>query len=134
MNILTLIPIFSDWTLLFLRLVIAAIFLAHGLPKIKNLKQNAQNFAGMGFKPGVFWGTIVAFVEVFGGLAVLLGVYVQFAGILLAINMLVATLWKKKQGMKLVNGYELDLMLLTASLVLATIGPGVYGFQNYLPF
>ncbi len=134
MNILTLIPILSDWTLLSLRLIIAAIFLAHGLPKIKNLKQNAQNFTGMGFKPGAFWGTIVAFVEVFGGLAVLTGAYIQIAGILLAVNMLVAALWKKKQGMKLVNGYELDLLLLTALLVLATVGPGVYGFQNYLAF
>lgn len=131
MNILTLIPIFSDWTLLLLRLVIAAIFLAHGLPKIKNLKQNAINFTGMGFKPGAFWGTIVAFVEVFGGLAILFGVGVQIAGILLAVNMSVATLWKRKQGMKLVNGYELDLLLLTANLLLATAGPGIYSIQSY---
>ncbi len=131
MNILTLIPVFSDWTLLLLRLVIAAIFLAHGLPKIKNLKQNARNFGMMGFRPGAFWGTVVAFTEVFGGLAVLFGVFAQFAAIPLAITMVVATLWKLKNGQKLINGYELDLMILAACLVLVTAGPGIYGIQSY---
>ncbi|MDO8467094.1 MAG: DoxX family protein [bacterium] len=131
MNTISLFPLFTDWALLALRIVIAAIFLAHGWPKIKDLKQNAINFGMMGFKPGAFWGTIVAFVEVFGGLAVLLGIYLPIIGILLAINMSVAALWKKKQGMKLINGYELDLVLLASLLVLATAGPGFYSIQNY---
>lgn len=131
MNLLTLVPLLSDWALLALRVVIAVIFFAHGWPKIKDLRQNAMNFGMMGFRPGAFWGTIVAFVEVFGGLAILLGLGVQIAGPILAINMLVAALWKKKQGMGLVNGYELDLVLLTANLLLATTGPGMYSAQSY---
>ncbi len=131
MNLLTLFPLFTDWALLAMRLVVAAIFLAHGWPKIKNLKQNAVNFGMMGFRPGAFWGTIVAFAEVFGGLSVLLGVGLMFSGIILAIDMTVATFWKIKKGMKLVNGFELDLMILTACLVLATAGPGFLSLQSY---
>ena len=131
MNLFTLMPLLTDWSLLAIRLVIAAIFLAHGWPKLKDLKQNANNFGMMGFRPGAFWGTVVAFTEVFGGLAVLFGVFTQFAAIPLAIDMVVATLWKLKNGQKLINGYELDLMILAACLILATAGPGIYSVQSY---
>ncbi|MEK7654609.1 MAG: DoxX family protein [Patescibacteria group bacterium] len=131
MNILTLIPLLSDWALLAVRVVIAAIFLAHGWPKLKDLKQNAANFGMMGFKPGAFWGTIVAFVEVFGALAILAGFQVQIAGVLLAMDMFVATGWKLKQGMKLVNGVELDLLLLVVCLALVTLGAGMYSLQIF---
>ncbi len=132
MNLLTLLPLLSDWALLAMRLAIAVIFLAHGWPKIKNLKQNAINFGMMGFRPGAFWGTIVAFVEVFGALAILAGFQVQIVGVLLAMNMMVAAIWKKRQGMGLVNGYELDLMILTACLAVATLGSGIYSLSNFL--
>lgn len=131
MNLLTILPIFTDWTLLIARVVIAVIFLAHGWPKIKNLKKNAQDFGMMGFKPGAFWGTVVAFTEVFGGLAILLGVATPLVGFALVIDMLVATFWKLKKGMKLINGYELDLMILSACLIVAVAGPGVYSLQSY---
>lgn len=131
MNLLSLLPIFTDWTLLIARIVIAAIFLAHGWPKIKDLKQNAANFGMMGFKPGAFWGTVVAFTEVFGGLAILLGVAAPLVGFALAIDMLIATLWKLKKGMKLIDGYELDLMILSACLIIAVAGPGIYSLQTY---
>lgn len=134
MDILSLLPIFTDWPLLIARIVVAAIFLAHGWPKIKNLKQNAQNFGMMGFRPGAFWGTVVAFTEVFGGLAILLGIATPFAGFGLAIDMLVATLWKLKKGMKLINGYELDLTLLALCLILAIAGPGIFSLRSYFGF
>ena len=45
--------------------------------KIKNLRANAQNFEMMGFRPGIFWGTIVALTETIGSLAVILGLGTQ---------------------------------------------------------
>ncbi|MDP1719353.1 MAG: DoxX family protein [bacterium] len=132
MNLLSILPIFTDWPLLIARVVIAAIFLAHGWPKIKNLKQNAHNFGMMGFKPGAFWGTVVAFTEVFGGLAILVGIATPFAGFALVIDMLVATLWKLKKGMKLIGGYELDLIILATCLILAIAGPGIFSLHSYL--
>ncbi len=116
--------VFADWALLVLRLLVAAIFLAHGWSKIRNLKQNAENFGMMGFKPGWLWGTIVALVENLGGLFLILGVGTQVVGVLIAGEMLVAALWKKKRGMGLIDGYELDLLLAGAALVLATMGGG----------
>src|SRR5689334_13203963 len=106
MNLLTLFPLFSGWALLVMRVVVAVIFLAHGWPKIKNLKQNAVNFGMMGFKPGAFWGTVVAFTEILGGLSILLGAFSQFAALPLVIDMIVATSFKIRKGMKLINGFE----------------------------
>ncbi len=121
----------ANWALLILRVVYGIIFVAHGWPKFKDLKQNAQNFEMMGFRPGAFWGTIVASVEFFGGLCLIFGFLTQLAAILLAVNMLVATCWKIRNKQQLVGGYELDLMLLSAGLLLATLGGGVYSLDNY---
>lgn len=127
-----LLSVFSEWALLILRLVYGLIFLSHGWPKIKNLKTNGQNFEMMGFKPGIFWGTIVALVEVFGSLAIIVGFGTQIAGLLLAFQMVVTTIWRMKRGQKLVGGYELDIILLAVGLLLATLGGGAYALDNYL--
>ena len=103
-----------------LRVAVGVIFLAHGWPKLKNLKQTQGWFDSIGFKPGAFWGTLVALLETFGAAALALGFFVQPLAALFAILMLVAGLWKIKQGQKLSGGYELDLILLAACLLLAT--------------
>ncbi len=123
---------YQEWSLLLLRLVVALIFLAHGYPKIKNLRQNGENFGMMGFRPGMFWGTLVAVLEFFGGVALLLGFAVQVVGAFFAIQMLVATCWKMRRGQGLVSGYELDLLLVAACLVLATFGAGAVSLDAYL--
>ena len=122
---------FSETGLLALRLVAAAIFLAHGWPKLKSIKTTQQNFGMMGFRPGWLWGTIVALLEGLGGPLLLIGFLVQPLGVLLAFQMVVATFWKLKQGQKFVNGYELDLLLVAALLVLATAGAGALSVDNY---
>lgn len=121
---------FGEWMHLVLRLAVAVIFLAHGLPKIKDLKTVANNFNAMGFRPGALWGTYIAILEVLGGGLLAFGAGVQFLGILFAGEMLVTTIWKLKNGQKLINGYELDLLLLAASLALATWGGGLLAFDN----
>src|SRR3989344_2185311 len=115
---------FSDWALFVLRIAVAVIFIVHGFPKIKDLKGNNTWFDSVGFKPGWFWGTIAAVVEAVGGVLLLAGFMVQIIGVLVAIQMTVAGLWKKKQGQKLVGGYELDLILVASALILATNGGG----------
>lgn len=126
--------LYGDWVLLFSRVVLAAVMIAHGWPKIKDLKMTAQNFDGMGFKPGIFWGTVVALVEFAGGLAVLVGFWAELAAGLFAVQMLVATLWKVKNKMSFVGGYELDLILVALAALTVTYGTGFYALQYYLPY
>ncbi len=123
--------IFNQWMNFALRVAVAAIFLAHGWPKLKNLKATADGFAAMGFRPGRFWGTLAALLETAGAGLLLFGAGTQILSILFALEMIVTTAWKIRRGQKFVGGYELDLLLLAASLLLATSGGGVLGLDNY---
>lgn len=123
--------IYNDEALLILRLALGLIFIAHGWPKIKDLKATAQGFAGMGFKPGKFWGTLVAVAEFFGGILLILGFFTQLVSLILAIQFIVIMIWKLKIKQKLVGGYELDLILLAALLVLASVGSELYSLDSY---
>jgi putative oxidoreductase len=127
-----LLYIFSDVSVLFLRLVLGLIFVAHGWPKIKSLKTTAQNFSAMGFKPGVFWGPLTAILEFFGGIVLILGLYVQIAAFLFAVEFLVVNAWKilKRQGF--VGGFDFDLLIFVAVLVLLTFGGGAISADKFL--
>jgi len=122
---------FQEFALLALRIGVGLIFLAHGWPKIKNLKQNAVNFSMMGFKPAYFWGAIVALNEFIGSLAIIAGLFTQVAGLLLGVQMVVAMIWKIRKGQKLVGGYELDMLLALVGFALVTTGAGFYSLENY---
>ncbi len=111
---------YNYWALSLLRIVVGLIFVAHGWPKLKDLKATASNFSGMGFRPGALWGTIAALAEVFGGLALLAGMGAQTAAAVLALELVVIIVWRLDKGDKFVGGYELDLLLLAAMLFLAT--------------
>lgn len=115
---------YQDLSLLFLRIALGTIFLVHGIGKLKHLPKTWEGFESMGFRPGKFWGSLVAVVEAVGGLLVFLGWYMQWGALGIAVVMLVALLWKMKNGQKLVNGYEIDLILLAAALYLATLSVG----------
>lgn len=128
-SISPLLAIFSDWSLLLLRLVLGAIFLYHGWPKIRNLKATAESFKTMGFRPGFFWGAIVALAEFFGGVLFIAGFYVQFAAAILAIQFLVIIFWKLVKRMPFGGGLELDLLIFVSTLVLMTLGGGFYSFS-----
>ncbi|MBI2640265.1 MAG: DoxX family protein [Candidatus Sungbacteria bacterium] len=112
-----------------LRVVLGALFVAHGYPKLfKNFSGVAGWFDSIGLKPGKFWALVVGAVEFFGGLLLILGVWVQLVGILLAVVMSVA-MWKAKWGkvgLTDQGGWELDLIYLTAALSLVFTGGGMY--------
>jgi uncharacterized membrane protein YphA (DoxX/SURF4 family) len=113
----------SQTVLLLTRIILGAVMVYHGWPKIKDLKANGSNFTQMGFKPGIFWGTIVAIVEFFGGLGMLIGLYSEIAAILFGLQMIVGTIWQIKIGKKFPD-YSVDLQLLVLCLVILTFGPG----------
>lgn len=105
------------------------LFIVHGYPK---LFKNFSSFAGwldsIGLKPGKFWALVAGVVEFFGGLLLIIGLWTQVVGLLIAVQMLVA-MWKVKWGkvgLTDQGGWELDLIYLVAGLVLALTGGGIY--------
>ncbi len=114
---------------LFLRLGLAAVFMVHGYPKLfGGLAGTAQWFESVGIKPGKFWALVVGVVEFFGGVFLVIGLFVQPVALLLVINMAVA-IWKVKFKMGFKNGYEFDLILLLMALALLILGGGAYSLD-----
>ena len=111
----------GEWGMLLLRVVVGAVFIAHGWQKLQMIDGVIGFFGKLGFAP--FFAYLVAWVEFVGGLAMLLGVFTRIAGYLLAAVMIVA-IFSVKLKMGFLGGYELDLTLLVAALALAWSGPG----------
>jgi uncharacterized membrane protein YphA (DoxX/SURF4 family) len=118
---------------LVLRIAVGGLFIVHGYPKLgaQQRKQGAEWMKSMGLPGGfILFGGIVEF---FGGIAILLGVFTSIIASLFALWML-STTWLSaaKMKKKFVGGYELDIILLLASLALAAIGGGILSIDHLL--
>lgn len=117
---------YSDFGFLFLRLVVGVIFIAHGLQKFTmwNMTPNAQMGAGV-----LSLMKLLSIIEPLAGLVLILGIGLNLAALVLALIMLGAILMKIfvfKVGFIAfqATGWELDLVLLAANLVLLLGGGG----------
>jgi putative oxidoreductase len=116
----------SDIILLVVRLFMGVTMIYFGWRKVKDLRTNANDFVQMGFRPGWFWGTMVAIVEFVGGLAIIFGVLIWLAAAAMAIHTTAGTLWKISKAKKPFTDWSYDLLLLALALVLLTFGAGGY--------
>ena len=120
----------SEWILLITRVILAAVMIFYGWPKIRDLASNANDFEKMGFKPGIFWGTLIAIVEFAGGIAILLGFYAELAAALFGFQMMVGTFWKLKVK-KPFSDYSYDMQLFALCLVVMSQGAGAYALKAF---
>lgn len=116
----------ADLGLFILRLVVAVIFLYHGLPKLMKAKMMGQM---MGMSGGMVF--ILGIVEALSGIGLLLGIYMQLASLLLSIVMVGAIYFKTakwKTGFAAMDktGWEFDFILLAATLAIFFTGGGYY--------
>ncbi len=110
-----------------LRVVVGIVFLMHGGQKlfIYGFSGVAGLMGQVGIPLPMVSAVVVTAVEFLGGAALLLGVLTRWAAILLAINMLVATVVVHlRAGFFMPNGFEYPLTLLAANVALALAGPG----------
>lgn len=114
---------YRDIILLLIRLLIAAIFLYHGWPKVTDWQMASSKFEGMGF-PG-FLGPTVGIIEVVSSLLLILGWFNSLGSILL-IGVIVVALVAVQVPQGWVASLERDLQVLLLLLVLLAFGPGSY--------
>ncbi len=115
----------QDYAILILRAVIAAVFLVHGTNKLKGWSKSPAFFRFLGI------------AETAGGIGMLTGVLSQYAALGFSIIMVGAIYskiakWHVPFSGENTSGWEFDLTLLAASLILAAAGPGAYALGRIL--
>jgi uncharacterized membrane protein YphA (DoxX/SURF4 family) len=120
--------------LLILRLFVGGIFIIHGVQKLMNMEGTIGFFSQIGLNS--FWAWVVALVETVGGVALVLGLFVQYASALLSIVLLVAIIMVKYKfgGPTLLGKFaagEVDLALLGSTLALVCTGAGRYALSKW---
>lgn len=127
----------TDVALLLTRIGVGTIFVAHALLYLQAGVGSLAVLLGgtLGFPaPNVFaWLTV--FIELFGGLALILGIATPVAGVLLSVISVIAILTlKSKLGLvaKVGVGAELDIALLVGTLSAALQGAGWYSLDRKL--
>ncbi|MEH6473030.1 MAG: DoxX family protein [Halopseudomonas sp.] len=130
----------NSLTGLALRLPAGIIFAAHGAQKLfgafggYGLEGTGQWMASIGLEPGYLMALASGSAEFFGGLALLFGLLVRPAALMLAFTMLVAILAvHAANGLFMANnGYEFGLSLLAISVALVFNGAGAVSVDRLL--
>jgi putative oxidoreductase len=118
-----------DAALAVLRVVLGATFILHGGQKlfVYGLDGVTGSFAQMGIPAAAFVGPLVAFVEFFGGIAIVLGLLTRVAALGVGATMAGAILTVHlKQGFFNPGGVEFPLALLASAVALVLTGAGAY--------
>ena len=121
-----------DWSLLILRIVIGAIFIAHGTQKLSmwNMQASPQMHGTM-----LMIMKVLSIVEPVAGVAVLTGMFTQTAAFFLGVIMVGAIFFKirmmKTPFMALdKTGWEFDLLIFAAAIVLISFGGGALSLDR----
>lgn len=125
-----------DIALLVARIALGVVFIAHGWQKLAEygLAGTAASFGEMGVPLPTVSAWVAAIIEVVGGAALVLGLAVPVAGVLLALDMLGAFLLVHAGNGVFVteNGFELVLALGAGAVVLAGLGGGRFALDHLI--
>jgi len=110
--------------LLIIRIAVGAIFLSHGLGKISDTSGTIAYFDTLGFSPLIAF--FIAWLEVLGGLSLILGVAPRVFAALLGAEMFIATLIIQSTG----GLGELEFLLAAAAFGIMFLGSGKYALYK----
>lgn len=121
---------YHDVALLLLRIGVGVIFIVAGWGKLTGIEGTQGFFGNLGIPLPGLMAWVVAIIEFFGGLMVLIGAYIRIPTLLMAIIMIVALLTTKLGGEFSAARVDLLLMLMSSSLFI--LGSGKYSIDAML--
>lgn len=113
--------------LLLIRIATGLVFLMHGWQKVNHLDMVGGMMTGFGLP--LWMGAFIAYLEVIGGLGLILGAATRVFGVAFGIEMLVAIFLTGGVS----NGYrphELEIVLMLLSFGIALAGSGNYALYK----
>jgi len=135
------------WALLPLRVIVGYGFMAHGYAKLTRGPEHfGQLLQQIGVPMPAATAWVVTLLELFGGLAIFLGIFVAVVSIPLIVSMLVAMLTVQlRYGFSSVNtigltpsgpvfgppGYEINLLYIASLVALALLGAGPWSAARW---
>ena len=126
-----------QWAITVLRVMVGITFFLHGWQKVVDIgiPNVEQGFVQMGVPEAALTAPLVAYLELIGGAALIIGFATRLIAIPLAINMLVAmALVHWKNGFFAPDGVELPLVLFAGLIGLVLGGPGALAVDHiYAP-
>ncbi|MBA2693690.1 MAG: DoxX family protein [Rubrobacter sp.] len=128
---------FADFAPLVARVIAGIIMFAHGWQKLVGGPGafGEGTLAALGVPLPVLMGFVVTFVELVGGIFLILGFLSRISALVLTINLIVATLLVKVDlGLIAAEGAgaELDLALIAGFIVVLFVGPGKLSLDRML--
>ena len=129
-------PLINSWSynfghrslgILLIRIAVGLVFLMHGWGKVGNMEMVQGMFVGFGLPAAT--GIIITWLEVIGGLALILGILPRVFGLLFGIEMLVAVFLTGAFA----NGYnqhELEILLMLLSFGIVLTGSGRFALWS----
>ena len=120
-----------------LRIVLGLILIPHGCQKLFGLfggmgfTKFVELFDKLGYKPGIFWLTLVALTEFAGGILLVLGLFTRFAALAVVIFMINAVIFTSAKGFFWTkSGMEYPLLILASALVFLIRGSSGYSVDS----
>lgn len=128
----------KEAALLIARILLGVILIAHGWDKfqITGLEGITGFFDSIGIPAAAVAAPVVAFLEVIGGILIIIGAFTRITGIVITLIMLGAAIFAHiAQGIFVSNGgWELVGAIGAGTLILAAVGAGRWSVDAFLPW
>ncbi|CAN5247848.1 hypothetical protein BH18THE2_BH18THE2_32970 [soil metagenome] len=127
--------VFIPYLALVTRIWMGANMMIHGYPKLRNMKQTAEETKQLGIPVGATYTATV--LELFGGLFLIIGLLVPIIGLFFAIFMIANVVMKKTRmnAAYIATGrasYEIDITYLILSIILIVLGAGALSVDSVI--
>lgn len=117
------------WASVPIRLMMGIILVVAGYLKLSAMAGVIGYFVKLGFPVPTVTAWFIALLEFFGGIGLLIGIFVRYLGILYTVEFIVAAIWAKFLTVGYTQG-RLDMMLIAGGAALFFLGAGPWSVDS----